>query len=165
MIARPYRPEDLLKVIEVYTTSIRTLAAPYYTQDQLLAWAPSSPNADRWRERLARLDTWVAVPVGAGEATADGRLAEFASCTDDGYLDFLFTHPNFARRGVATRLYDAVETALKSRGVGRVTTHASLAARAFFEHTGFRVEGEETVECRGVYLRRFAMAKDLGGQS
>jgi hypothetical protein len=42
-----------------------------------------------------------------------------------------------------------------------VTSHVSLAARAFFERQGFQVDAEETVECRGTYLRRFAMHKSL----
>jgi len=45
--------------------------------------------------------------------------------------------------------------------VSKVTTHVSLAARAFFDRHGFQVDAEECVECRGTYLRRFAMHKAL----
>ena len=94
-------------------------------------------------------------------AESDGVLAGFASYTDAGYLDFLFTHPAFARRGVATSLYRRVEFALLAISAPRVTTHASLAARPFFDRHGFQLDGEECVECRGAYLRRFAMHKQL----
>lgn len=139
--------------METYTASIRTLAAPYYTPEQLAAWAPVPPDPVRWQERLARLHTLV--------AESDGVLAGFASYTLDGYLDFLFTHPDFARRGVASRLYHRVESALHAVKVRRVSAHVSLAARPFFERHGFHVEREESVECRGAYLRRFAMHKQL----
>ena len=92
---------------------------------------------------------------------SDRVLAGFASYTHDGYLDLLFTHPAFARRGVATRLYQRVESALRAPRVPRVTTHASLAARPFFDRHGFQLDGEERVECLGVYLRRFVMQKQL----
>ena len=92
---------------------------------------------------------------------ADDILAGFASYTHDGYLDFLFTHPTFARRGVATSLYQRVESALRAVSASRVTTHASLAARPFFDGHGFQVDAEQCVECRGAYLRRFAMHKQL----
>jgi putative acetyltransferase len=92
---------------------------------------------------------------------ADRILTGFASYTDSGYLDFLFTHPSFARRGVASRLYQHIESTLMAANVATVTTHASLAAKAFFDRHGFQLDAEEIVECRGAYLRRFAMHKPL----
>ena len=52
MNERPYESADLPRVIETYTASIRVLAAPYYTPEQIAAWAPIPPDAARWRERL-----------------------------------------------------------------------------------------------------------------
>ena len=153
MKERPYESTDLPRVMEIYTASIRSLVASYYSPEQIAAWAPVPPDAARWQERLSHLHTIV--------AESDGGLAGFASYTHDGYLDFLFTHPTFARRGVATRLYQRVESALRAVGAPRVTTHASLAARAFFDRHGFQLDAEEWVECRGAYLRRFAMHKQL----
>lgn len=145
---------DFPGVIEIYTASIRSLAASYYSPTEIVAWAPVPPDVARWQERLSHLHTIV--------ADSDGVLAGFASYTLDGYLDFLFTHPTFARRGVATGLYQRVELALCTATVPMVTTHASLAARPFFDRHGFQVDAEERVECRGSYLTRFAMHKQLG---
>ena len=153
MNERPYESTDLPKVMEIYTASIRSLAAAYYSPEQIAAWAPVPPDAARWQERLAQLHTIV--------AELDGVLAGFASYTHDGYLDFLFTHPTFARRGIASSLYRRVESALRAAGAPGVTAHVSLAARPFFDRHGFELDAEEWVECRGVYLRRFAMHKPL----
>lgn len=139
--------------MEIYTASIRSLAAPFYSPEQIAAWASVPPDARRWQKRLARLLTIV--------AEADGILAGFASYTQDGYLDFIFTHPTFARRGVASSLYHRIESALSKASVPRVTAHVSLAARPFFDRQGFQVDAEERVECCGVYLRRFGMHKQL----
>jgi putative acetyltransferase len=139
--------------METYTASIRSLAAPYYSPEQIAAWAPVPPDPVRWEQRLSHLHTIV--------AESSGVLAGFASYTPDGYLDFLFTHPAFARLGVATSLYQRVESALRAVNVQRVTTIASLAARPFFDRQGFQLDGEECVECRGLFLRRFAMHKQL----
>ena len=141
MTERPYKPTDLPSVIDVYTTSIRSLAAPFYSPEQIAAWAPAMPLLERWQQRLNAVHTFV--------ADCDGILAGFASYRHDGYLDLLFTHPAFARRGVATRLYFRVESALRSEGCLRVFTHASLAARPFFDRQGFHVDAEESVECPG----------------
>ena len=150
---RAFEPEDLSSVMEIYTSSIRSLAALWYLPEQIAAWAPAVPDAERWRKRLAPLRTIV--------AESGGRLAGFTSYTLEGYLDLLFTHPDFARRGVATGLYERVEAALRAVRVSTITTHASLAARPFFEGRGFQVDADESVEVRGVYLRRFAMHKNL----
>jgi putative acetyltransferase len=150
---RQYESTDLPRVIETYTASIRSLAVGYYSIEQIAAWAPVPPDAARWEERLAHLHTIV--------AESDGVLAGFVSYTLEGYLDFLFTHPTFARRGVASNLYQRAEAALRAVGAPRVTTRASLAARAFFDRHGFQLDGEERVECRGAHLRRFAMHKLL----
>jgi putative acetyltransferase len=153
MNQRQYESTDLSRVIETYTASIRSLAAPFYSPEQLAAWAPIPQDEARWRERLSALHILV--------VEADGFLAGFASYTHAGYLDFLFTHPAFARRGVASSLYHSVESALLTLGAPTVTTHASLAARVFFDHHGFQLDAEERVECRGIFLRRFAMHKPL----
>jgi putative acetyltransferase len=156
MTIRPYRPTDLPGVMATYTAAIHTLAAPYYTPEQLAAWAPQTPpDVARWQERLASLHTLVA-EVG-------GAFAGFASYTAAGYLDFIFIQPVFARRGVASALSHRVETALRAAGVRKITAHVSLAARAFFERQGFVVDVEELCECRGAHLRRFAMHKALAG--
>jgi putative acetyltransferase len=150
---RPFEPADLPQVIEVYNASIRCLAAAYYTADQLAAWAPAHPDVASWQRRLDSLHTFV--------AEENGVLAGFASYEKNGHLDLLFTHPEFARRGVATQLYLKVESALRAAVIPKIFTEASLAARPFFEHYGFRLDAEELVECRGARLRRFRMHKQI----
>ena len=150
---RPYEPSDLGQVIALYGASIHSLAAPFYTPEQLAAWAPANPDVGRWQQRLAPLHTIV--------AEQDGVIIGFASYELNGHFDLLFTHPAFARQGVATRLYRHVESALRAAGVARVFTEASLAARPFFERCGFRVDAEQVVECRGAQLRRYAMHKQI----
>jgi putative acetyltransferase len=153
MKTRLYEPTDLEQVIAVYCESIHSLAAPFYTSEQLAAWAPHNPDIGTWQQRLARLHTFV--------AEHDGTIAGFASYELDGHLDFLFTHSAFARQGVATRLYRRVESALRAAAVSRLFTEASLAARPFFEHCGFEIDAEEFVECRGNQLRRYKMYKEI----
>jgi putative acetyltransferase len=153
LIVRPYAAPDLPRLMEIYRDSIHALANPYYTAEQLEAWAPAVQIATRWEQRLAGLQTLV--------ADREGVLAGFVSYELNGHLDLLFTRPEFARRGVATRLCDHAEAALAAAGVSRCFTEASLAARAFFERRGFQVDAEEDVECRGARLRRFLMHKRL----
>ena len=153
MTERRYAPTDLPQIMTVYREAIHTLAAPFYAREQLDAWAPPDQMVDRWEQRMAQVRTIV--------IEDEGMIAGFASYDLVGHLDLLFVHPRFARRGVATRLCAAVERELRAAGVSRIFTEASLAARVFFERNGFRVVAEESVECRGAYLRRYAMDKEI----
>ncbi len=153
MKIRALAADDVGAIMACYRASIHGLAAPYYSAEQLAAWAPATPDRARWEMRLDQLRTFV--------AEVDGAMAGFISFADEGYLDFLFTHPDCARRGVATALYEKMETRLRAIGTPEITTHASLAARPFFDRHGFAVTEEEMADCRGVALRRFAMRKAL----
>jgi putative acetyltransferase len=150
---RPYETCDLEQVIGVYRASIHSLAAPFYNAVQLAAWAPEKMDAGRWRQRLASVHTIVAEHAGV--------IAGFASYEHDGHLDLLFTHPAYARQGIAMRLYGRVEAAMLAAGVSRAFTEASLAARPFFERCGFEIDCEQFAECRGAQLRRYAMHKQI----
>jgi putative acetyltransferase len=153
MTERTYQPADLSQIMTIYRDAIHTLAAPFYDKEQLDAWAPQDQKVSRWEERMAKVRTIV--------SEEGGLIAGFASYDLAGHLDLLFVHPKFARQGVATRLCAAVEHEMRTAEVSRIFTEASLAARAFFERIGFRVVAEESVECRGAYLRRYAMDKQI----
>ncbi len=104
MTERPYEQGDLSRVMETYTVSITVWPLP--TIRPCSSWlGPLSPDPAPWRERLSQRRTIV--------AELEGRLAGFVSYNDEGYLDLLFTHPAFARRGVASSLYRRVESAVR----------------------------------------------------
>jgi len=150
---RPYRDSDLESVALLFTASVHAVAAGYYDSAQRAAWAPQPPDLNEWRQRLAPLHTLV--------AEDHARLAGFISYEPNGHIEFLYVSPAHARRGVASALYRHVESALLSRGVEELFTEASLAARPFFEHQGFRIAEEQTVYRRGVSFRRYAMRKPI----
>ena len=149
-ILQLYTPADLPAVVALFTAAVHELAAADYTVDQLTAWAPAEPDWDRWQARLAGSRVWL--------ARLDGQPAGFATLGEIGYLDLLYTHPRFVRRGVATRLLQQAE----SFGVpasGHYHTHASLTARPFFTRHGYVVTAADQVRLRGQTLRNFHMVK------
>ena len=83
-------------------------------------------------------------------------IVGFADMDGSGYLDRLYVHRDFQRRGVATALCDALEAASAAE---TFTTHASRTARPFFECRGWRVTRERTAFRRGVALSNFAMER------
>jgi putative acetyltransferase len=150
---RPYAPSDLEPLVALFTASVHALAAAHYDEAQLSAWAPLSSDIAHWSSRFQAGETLV--------AEQGALLAGFLTFGADGHIDLLYTHPDFARRGVASRLYARAEEALVRSGARELSTEASQTARPFFESRGFRVVEEQEVVRGDATLRRFAMRKSL----
>ena len=95
-------------------------------------------------------------PVLAAER--DGQLLGFGSIGPDGYLDLLYVRKDCQHQGIATVLCDFLETLYP---VDRVTVHASITARPFFEARGYRVLRAQQVERRGQLLTNYVMEKEM----
>jgi GNAT superfamily N-acetyltransferase len=152
-VIRRYEPVDVHSLIEIYQRAIHVLAAPFYNEAQLDAWAPAVMDPAKWHARVSPQKTFI--------ADCDGRAGAFLAWDWTGHIDFMFTHPDFARRGLATALYAAAEETIRQHGAPRLCAEVSLAARPFFESCGFVVEREREVNCRGQRMRQFIMSKTL----
>lgn len=141
MTLRPYRPADCPHLAELFTSTVHTVCARDYTQVQLDAWADGQVDLAAWNTSFLAHTTLVAVEGGS--------IVGFADLAPDGYLDRLYVHKDWQRRGVASALCDALS--------GAKVTHASLTARPFFEKRGWRVVKEQQVERHGVLLTNFVM--------
>src|SRR5688500_16465195 len=97
LMIRPYRKSDVEAVAELFTASVHALASEHYDATQLATWAPSPPDLDGWRTRLATLKTLV--------AELEKNLAGFISYEQNGHIDLLYVSPFHSRHGVASALY------------------------------------------------------------
>jgi putative acetyltransferase len=153
LLVRPYAAADLDTLIALFRDSVRKVARRDYSLEQVLAWAPDEIDRDAWALRLAACSTWVA----ADGATAAG----FACLEPTGHLDMLYVHAELQARGIATKLLARAEHSARSRGCTRISTEASITAKPFFEHRGFRVVQRQCVVRRGQELTNFRMMREL----
>ena len=56
-------------------------------------------------------------------------ITGFGDIDKDGYLDHLFVHAAYQGKGIATAICNQLEQAVE----GKIITHASITAKAFFE--------------------------------
>ena len=153
-VLRPYRSADYRSTRAVFAAAITRTAAAYYTPEQVNAWCPASFDHAAWDAARAR--AWTIV------AEQGGDVVGFADLTDDAELDMLFVHPDASRRGVARALVTAVLNEARRRGLNRVTTRASRAARPAFQRFGFVVDRENLDNTvRGVTVPNVDMHIDL----
>lgn len=153
MLLRKAERSDDAALLALFHESIHGLGPEHYRPEELAAWSPQNQEPDwaKWRKRLQPL---ISLTAWDGET-----LLGFLSYELDGHIDFLYTAPQAARKGVASALLLKAEQELQAAGVGRYFTEASLVAKGFFAHHGYRVDAEELVQRGEVLLRRYRMRK------
>ncbi len=139
----------------VFYSSVHTLAAAFYTPEQLQAWAPAVDDPQQWRARLERNRPWVAV--------LEGQVAGFADLQASGFIDHFFVAAASAGRGVGTRLMAHVQQQARQQAIGVVVADVSLAAQGFFARAGFGVVARQEVCLRSQTLTNIHMQWRVDG--
>ena len=151
MLIRDYCTADLPALAQLFFDTVHTINAKDYTPEQLAVWATGTIDKEGWNTSLSAHRTLI--------AELDGTIVGFADMAEDGYLDRLYVHRAYQRRGIATALCDSLE---KSCTAPLLTTHASITARPFFEKRGWKTVRQQTVVRQGVELTNFVMEKENG---
>ena len=149
MEIREYREEDQAEILSLFYETVHTVNAKDYNEKQLDAWAPQDNDYEHLNAALRNNLTLIAIE--------DGKITGFADIDENGYLDHLFVHKDYQRRGIASALCSRMEEGFK-----RIETHASITARPFFEKRGYVVVKAQDVKIRGEILRNYVMEKKFG---
>jgi putative acetyltransferase len=146
-------------MIEVFVLAINKTASKDYNQAQRKEWSATAKNHDRWEQAMNSQEFWV--------AEVEGRVVGFISLKNKNYLDFLYVHPDYARRGIAQALYDTLlasffaelrrRTHARTSHSSELSSDVSHTARPFFEKQGFEVVRENRNERNGEVLVNFRM--------
>lgn len=148
MKLRLYQSDDLKEILALFHETVHTVNIADYTKEQCDAWAPETADEIRWNKILSAHLTLVAIE--------GNQIVGFADMDETGYLDHLYVHSRFQRKGVASALCEALEQAVPSK---RYFVHASITARPFFEAQGYHVICEQQVKRCGITLINYQMEK------
>jgi putative acetyltransferase len=140
MFLRAYRRDDKRALQQLFYESVHGIGHAYYTTVQLERWAPAVPDRERW----IQLDAQYCFVVEAHK-----QLVGFAALNKS-HLDWLYVHPNYQLKGVATALMRQMERSARKNGMHKIQTEVPLNARGFFERFGFRVQTDE-VNQNGIF--------------
>jgi len=156
MRIRPFQRGDEARLAALFHAAIHQVAAQYYSQDQVNAWAPQVPDPARFLARGTDGRTLLVAVDDADEPLAYGDVEA------DGHIDHLFCRPDVAGTGVTAALYAALEEAAIGFGIPMLFTEASEPAKRFFAKRGFEVIERRDFEVNGVPIHNFRMEKRLG---
>lgn len=150
MILRSYEPSDCSSLTELFYGTVHSVNRKDYTQEQLNVWANGKIDLKEWNRSLSEHDTVVAV--------VNGVIAGFGDMDQTGYLDRLYVHKNYQRKGIATAICNELE---RKAAVNLIRTHASITAKLFFEKRGYHVVRKQQVERQGICLINYLMKKHI----
>ena len=148
---RGFRESDAANLAELYFESVRQGTKEYYSEKQREAWAPSVPDAEKLKSRLATMIVLV--------AEDESGIVGFMTLDETGYIDLAFVRPDRIRTGVASEIYKRIEETSKERGQTRLFSSASELAKPFFEKHGWTVSQTQQVERHGVKMTNHRMEK------
>jgi GNAT superfamily N-acetyltransferase len=120
---------------------LRVAFEPYRESYTPLAFADTVLSAETIGQRLAEMTVLVAVDTrGAIVGTIGWSLVS----ADEGHIRGMAVRPDHLGKGVAQRLLDTVESALRRQGCIRITldtTRPLERAIRFYEHNSYRSTG------------------------
>ena len=152
-ILRKFESQDLDQILTLFHDTIQNINRRDYSQEQIDAWSSSILDRERWQHSLSTSISYVAI--------IDDKIVGFGNATLDGCIDRLYTDAQFQGQGIASALLQKLEDELKQRNVHEFWTEASITARPFFEHKGYRVEQVQEKEFKGTSFRNYIMRKKV----
>jgi putative acetyltransferase len=150
---RPYLPDDVSVLREIFRDSIEGLTEDDYTVAQQEAWASAADDEAAFGKKLGGQLTLV--------ATMQGSPVGFASLAGRDRIDMLYVHPGAAGHGVGAMLADALEKLAGARGAEKLAVDASDSARGFFEKRGYVAQQRNTVSVGDEWLANTTLSKPL----
>ncbi len=131
---RTMRLSEFNTVAKLIYDSVHTLCDKEYTPEQLEAWVPKNLHMPAFRRSIFRCYAIVAV--------CNKEIVGFMSTERDGYINRLYTRPDWVKRGVATTLLNDTENWARAHGIRSLLLEASKSAEGFYLKKGFNKVGE-----------------------
>lgn len=152
MLIRKYQKEDCKELCALFYDTVHTINAKDYTKDQLDVWATGQVDFEKWDKSLQEHYSIVAI---------DNKIiVGFGDIDKTGYLDRLYVHKDYQKKGIATAICNNLEKNISAK-INKIRTHASITAKSFFEKRGYKVIKEQQVERQGIFLTNYVMEKNL----
>ncbi|WP_213285905.1 GNAT family N-acetyltransferase [Bradyrhizobium sp. sGM-13] len=126
--------KDASDLYDIRRRSILELAPPKMPVAEAQAWAAKLTRAGM-EQKLRELEVWV--------AELDGIVAGWGAIRG-GWLEGLYSAPEFAGRGVGAGLLEMFERLMCEQGVRAVRAEASSNAMAFYLRRGYRANGPQS---------------------
>ena len=149
MELRKYNANDCKELAQLFYDTVHTINAKDYTKEQLNVWATGQIDFEKWNASLSENYTVIAVEKNV--------IVGFGDMDKTGYLDRLFVHKDYQRKGIATAICDKLEKTFPPSN----TTHATITAKPFFEKRGYVIVRKQQVKEKRHFSYQFCNEKNI----
>lgn len=149
---REARTEEIPLIKILFSETILTTGKNDYSSKQLKVWS-TIENEEYWNNLIMENRTIIALK--------NNEVIGYSILMTPNYLNHLFVHKNYIRKGIASCLLEDVINFLQENGKNKLYTDASITAKPFFEKFGFKQTKENSVIKNGESLTNFTMVKIL----
>jgi len=144
---------DLPEIQKLFVETIMAICKGNYSPEQLAVWCYAAKNTERWANKINRHYFLI--------AELDNKMIGFASLDDNDYVDLLFVHKDYQRRGIADKLYSDIEKEGIRRKITLLHANVSITAKSFFENKAFKTVKEQKNIKEGVEIINYKMEKAI----
>ncbi len=145
--------DDLTDMQRIFVDTITTVCTSDYNKQQIKVWVSGVDNKERWEEIMTNQFVLIA------ENTKE--ILGFATLTKESYIDLLYVHKDYQRKGIAKILLDRIIKEARQFGHTKLNSDVSKTARPFFAKNGFVQLSEQKNIRKGVELINYKMTKKL----
>ncbi len=153
LIIREAVAADADAIRELFRETIISVNIRDYDERQIEIWAKGSEDKNAWLRKIGEQNFIV--------AEIDEKLVGFSSITDEGYIDFMFTHKDHQHQGIASNMIARLTEIAHEKKLEKVWAEVSITARPFFAGKGFRITERFVKEVNGVSFDDCIMTKYL----
>ena len=153
MYIRRLLDDEYEEVIKLIYETVHHVCKQDYTEKELFAWAPEKFDVIKFRKALDGCYNTV--------MTDKRKIVGFLSMEPDGYINRLYTHKNYLKRGIAAKLLGDAESRAKGDGIRELRLDSSKTAEGFYIRMGFSEKGVSVTTHNGVIFKNKTMHKFL----
>lgn len=145
-------PKEATEIANLFAETILFINKAHYSLEQVTLWASAKEPLQHWQSKI--ITQYFVV------AKMEDKIVGFSSLEEETtYLDLLYVHKDYQKRGIAKKLLQALETRAKELEMKYLHTQSSITARPFFESQGFSVVKQQEKVYKNLTFCNFVMEK------
>ena len=171
LLIRKAQTDDEKEIYDIELRTIREKCSDVYTKEQIDVWIDLIQNKNKIGWILPAIENplyefYVAEKeskiVGFGLIFMNNEFLREINIPFIALLQELYTHPDYLRQGIATKLLAKLESIAKKEGCNLILATAFLNSASFFKKEGYKIKEkyQEFIYKNGA-IERFSIEKSL----
>ena len=154
-----YQSNYYKALADIFYLSVHRVDPQIYNQAQQHAWAKQPIDYNFWKKRFEKTQPYCAF--------IKQQCVGFIELEENGHIDCTYIHPDYQRQGVATQLYQHIETIAVRNHCGSTKHNQTLCrsildSKPLFKKLGFKTLNRNQIKRNEEVLINFSMEKEIG---